>query len=80
MLQEKDEIVDYDKEVEFIDKAIVTHQKEIEELICKRYELIAKKTDLDMHEIIECLYESDLEPKEVMELIVAAIKDKRKKA
>jgi len=70
--------IDFDKEVEAVDRAIVTHEKEIEELISKRYELIAQKNDLDMQEVVECLFESDMEPKEVMELIVAAIKKKQK--
>ena len=70
--------IDFDKEVEAVDRAIVTHEKEIEELISKRYELIAQKNDLDMQEVVECLFESEMEPKEVMELIVAAIKKKNK--
>jgi len=79
MSQKMNEKIDYDQEVEIIDKAIVAHHIEIEDLKCMRYELIARKKDLDMHEIIECLYESGLEPQAIMELLVtavAAVKDK----
>jgi len=71
--------VGFDKEIEAVDKAIVAHEKEIEELICKRYELIARKNDFDMQEVVEYLIESNVKPKEIMELIIAAIDRKHKR-
>ena len=71
VLRKSETSIDIEKEVEAVDRAIVAHEKEIEELVCKRYELIARKNDLDMQEVIECLFESNIEPKEVMKLIVA---------
>jgi len=72
MTQTSNTPIDFDREVEAVDSAIVAHKREIEELISKRYELIAQKSDLDMQEVVECLFECDLDPKEVMEFIVAA--------
>ena len=78
MSQINDTLIDYDVEIEAVDSAIVARKSEIDELINKRYELIAQKYDLDMREVIECLFESDLTPNEVMELIKSAIKNKQK--
>jgi len=71
-------VIDFDKELEVVDRAIVAREKEIEELICKRYELIAMKNDLEMQEVVECIFESNIDPNEVMELIVTAIKKKHR--
>ena len=69
MSEENGISIEFDKEIEAVDRAIVAREKEIEELICKRYELIVQKNDLDMQEVIECLFESNINPKEIMELI-----------
>lgn len=69
-------ILNYNEEIEAVDRAIVAREKEIKDLICKRYELIAKKNDMEMLEVVECLYESNLEPKEIMNLIAVAINEK----
>ena len=65
--------IDYDKEIGRVDKAIVALGNELEDLVCKRYELIAHKHGLDTRELIDCIVENDLMPKEVTALIVSAM-------
>jgi len=68
--------IDFDKEIGRVDKAIAALGEELEELVYKRYELIAKKLDLDTDVLIECILESELMPKEVTDLIVSAMEKK----
>jgi len=65
--------IDYDKEVQRVDNAIIALGKELEDLVYKRYELIAQKHDLDTHDLIDCIADNELMPKEVTELIISAM-------
>ena len=69
MSQVKDVIVDLDKKIVEIDKAIVTYNEIIEGLKWQRYELLSKKHDLDMNEVLECIVEKGLSANEVLKLI-----------
>ena len=65
--------IDYDKEIGRVDKAIVALSNELEDLVYKRYELIARKHDLDAQELMACIVENDMMPKEVVEVLVSAL-------
>jgi len=73
MLQKSQIPIDYDREIGKIDKAIIALGKELEELVYKRYELVAGKHDLNADDLIQCIVENDLMPKDVTELIVSAM-------
>ena len=68
--------VDYDKEIGRVDKAILALRKELEDLVYKRYELIAQKHNINTDELMECIVEHDLIPKEVVDLINSAVEKK----
>jgi len=72
MLQESYAQIDYDKEIGRVDKAISALGSELEELVYKRYELVAQKYGLDMQDLIEFINDNNLMPKEVMELVNSA--------
>jgi len=72
MLQQSHMQIDYDKEIGRVDKAISALGNELEELVYKRYELVAQKYGLDMRDLIEFITDNDLMPKEVMELVNSA--------
>ena len=72
MLQQSYVQIDYDKEIGRVDKAIGALGNELEELVYKRYVLIARKYGLDMRELMQFISENDLMPKEVMELVNSA--------
>jgi hypothetical protein len=74
MLQNSYVQIDFDREIGRVDKAIGSLGNELEELVYKRYELVARKHGLDMQELMEFVIENDLMPKEVMELVNSARK------
>ena len=57
--------------IEDTDDAIVRHNRIIEELILKRYVLISQKQSLEMDEVIECIIESGIPPKKLMDFVIA---------
>lgn len=65
-------ITDLDKEIEEIDKAIITYNEIIEGLKWQRYELLSNKHDLDMNDVLECIIEKGLSANEVLKLINGA--------
>jgi len=69
--------IDYDKEIGRVDKAIVALSNNLEDLVYKRYELIAQKHNLDINELVKCIVENNLVSKDVMELIVSALEKKK---
>ena len=71
--------IDYDKEIGRVDKAIIALSSELEELVYKRYELIAHKHDLNVQELMECIVENDLMPSEVVEIMVSALEKNAQK-
>jgi hypothetical protein len=74
MLQKSYVQIDYDKEIKRIDKAISSLGNELEELVYKRYELVAQKYGLDLQELMEFIVDNGLMPKEVVELLNSARK------
>ena len=63
-----------EKELDEIDRVIITRSKTIEELKCRRYELMAELDDLDIQQAVECAIESGVSPKRLIELIVIEAK------
>jgi len=78
MLQKNHIPIDYDKEIGRVDKAIIALGKELEDLVYKRYELLAGKHDLNAKELIQYIVQNDLMPKDVTELIVSAMEKTQK--
>ena len=71
--------IDYDKEIGRVDKAIIALSNELEELVYKRYELIAHKHNLNAQELMEYIVENDLMPREVVEIMVSALEKNARK-
>ena len=69
MSQTIDFLGDLDNKIEEIDKAIVTYNEIIEGLKWQRYELLSKKHDLDMNDVLECIIEKGLSANEVLKMI-----------
>ena len=65
-------------EMEEIDEAILTHNRIIEDLKSQRYELLAQKQDWEMQEVFECAFENGFTPDEMMQLLISAIKAKKR--
>ena len=59
-----------EKELDEIDKLIIARSKTVEDLKCRRYELMAELDDLDIHEAVECAIENGISPKRLIDLIV----------
>ena len=72
MLRKSYSQIDYDKEIKRIDRAIASLGNELEELVYKRYELVAQKHGLNMQELMEFIQVNDLIPEEVMDLVNSA--------
>ncbi|MCL2152626.1 MAG: hypothetical protein FWH57_06675 [Oscillospiraceae bacterium] len=72
MLRKSYSQIDYDKEIKRIDRAIASLGNELEELVYKRYELVAQKHGLNIQELMEFIEVNDLIPEEVMDLVNSA--------
>ena len=68
---ERDARAEIEKEIDEIDKKIIEKSKTIEQLKCRRYELMAELDDISIHEAIECAIENDISPKRLLDMIVA---------
>ena len=64
--------IDYDKEIGRVDMAIVALGAELEDLVYKRYELVARKHKLDAQELMNCIVENNLMSQEVIGVISSA--------
>ena len=62
---------DIEKELGEIDRIIIARSKTVEDLKCRRYELMAELDDLDIHDAVECAIENDISPKRLIEMILA---------
>ena len=69
--------IDYDAEIKRVDNAIVALNNDLEDLVYKRYELIAKKYNLNMHDLMDFIIRNNLVSKDVIELIVSSLEKKR---
>ena len=70
--------VDYDREIERIDEAIIACKKDFEDLLYKRHEVIAKKFGMDVFELIDYITKSNEVSPEAAEIIVSIAAKKRK--
>jgi len=75
MLQRIDVEIDLDRELDEIEDEIVTHNRIVETLIWRRSELLTKKQDLEMCELIDCIIEKGLTANEALELIVSSLEN-----
>ena len=64
------------KEMEDIERAIVAHNIEAERLRSKLYELLVKKEDLEMQEVIDYAIEAGITSEEMMGFVANASKEK----
>ena len=75
MAQSVNRVSDMDLEMEEIDMAIITHNKMINKLKCRRYELLARKQDLRMNEVLECIVENGFPAEDLLGLVIEASKN-----
>ena len=61
--------VDLDKELEQTEDEIVKHNRIIENLIWRRSELLTRKQDMEMYELIDCIVEKGMTANEALEII-----------
>lgn len=78
MAQEIRRQVDYDKEIERIDEAIIACKRDFEDLLYKRHEVIAKKFGMDVFELIDYITKSNEVSPEAADIIVSIATKKRK--
>jgi len=63
--------------MEEVESSILKHSTAVEKLRYKRYELIAKKEDLEMSQVIDCAIEAGITSEEMMMFVATASKEKR---
>ena len=77
MYRESQPQIDYDREIEKIDEAILACKRDFEDLVYKRHEFIAWKFGLDVIELMDYIVKSyDDVPQEAVDIIVSKIKKK----
>jgi len=69
MSQNIDIRIDVDKELEKIEEEIETYNRRIEDLTWRRSELLCKKQDLEMCELVDCIVEKGLTINEALEIL-----------
>jgi hypothetical protein len=77
MSQRIDAKVDIDSNLERIEEEIVNHDRIIENLVWRRSELLTKREDLEMCELIDCIVENGLTANEALEMIIEALEKKK---
>jgi ApbE superfamily uncharacterized protein (UPF0280 family) len=60
---------DLDEELEKIEEEITSHKKTIEDLTWRRSELLTKKQDLEICELIDCIFEKGMSTNEALEIL-----------
>ena len=60
---------DLDEELEKIEEEIDSHKRIIENLTWRRSELLTKKQDLEICELIDCIFEKGMTTNEALEII-----------
>ena len=61
--------IDLDEELEKIEEEIDSHKRIIEDLNWRRSELLAKKQDLEICELIDCIFEKGMSTNEALEIL-----------
>jgi len=67
------------KEMEEIESTILARTMEVESLKEKRYELLAKKEDLQIQEVIECAIEIGVSSEELLKFVLKTSKEKEER-
>ena len=60
---------DLDEELDKIEEEIDSHRRIIENLVWRRSELLTKKQDLEICELIDCIFEKGLTTNEALEIL-----------
>jgi hypothetical protein len=63
--------------LEKIEEEIISHNKIIENLVWQRSELLTKKEDLELCELVDCIFENGLTASEALDIIVTALEKKK---
>ena len=78
MSQNVDIEMDLDKELDRIEEEIDSHNRIVENLIWRRSELLTKKQDMEVCELIDCIYEKGMTANEALEILNSVEIIKRK--
>ena len=70
--------INYDREIEKIDEAILACKKDFEDLLYKRHEMVARKFGVDVMELIDYISKNKNVPKEAVDIIATIAMKKRK--
>ena len=60
---------DLDEELEKLEEEIDSHKRIIEDLTWRRSELLTKKQDLEICELIDCIFEKGMSTNEALEIL-----------
>jgi len=69
MSQNIDIEIDVDKELEKIEGELETYNRKIDDLTWRRSELLCKKQDLEICELIDCIVEKGITINEALEIL-----------
>jgi len=69
MSQNIDVGIDIDKELEIIEEGIEKYNKLLDDLIWQRSELLVKKQDLEVYELVDCIVEKGISLNEALEIL-----------
>ena len=69
MSQKIDIEIDIDKEIEQIEGEIEAYNRRVEDLTWRRSELLCKKQDLEICELIDCIVEKGITINEALEIL-----------
>jgi len=71
--------IDYDREIEIIDHALLACKRDFEELLYKRHVFIARKFNIDILELIDYLAMDGGVAKESVDMLISIVNRKREK-
>ena len=66
-------------ELTMIDNVIKVYEKELADLRIERCRILSKMKALDMSDVLECIENSGLSAQETLNLIIAAVKGKKRR-
>ena len=69
MSQNIDVGIGIDKELEIIEEGIEKYNKLLDDLIWQRSELLVKKQDLEVYELVDCIVEKGISLNEALEIL-----------
>lgn len=65
--------IDVEKELDRLEEEIIAQNRIIDDLVWQRAELLTKRQDLEMCELIDCIIENGLTANEALDIIVYAL-------